>query len=65
VSFHRTFESTSSAITDLVKAQSALLDYTGHVRPMPKRRQHELISTIHGLRRQLGWRALDMTGRTK
>lgn len=58
-----TLEDTAATSTELVKTQNLLLDYTGHVRPMSGSRQRCLVAAIQQLRTQLGWPALDMSGR--
>lgn len=50
--------------TQVVKLQSDLLDYTGHVRRgLTQQRARDLVEKINGTRETLGWRPLDMTGR--
>jgi chromosome segregation ATPase len=48
----------------LITLQGELLDYSGHVtRGLPRGRALELLEEIQGIRRNRGWRALDMAGR--
>ena len=59
-----TFEETTARITEVVRAQNELLDYTGHVvRGLSRDRAAELIKTINAGRERLGWKPLDLYGR--
>lgn len=61
-----TFDESTRAITRIACLQNELLDHTGHVtRGMSRDDRRITLDEIQRLRAKVGWKPLDMTGRTR
>jgi len=61
-----TFDESTNAITRIARLQVQLLDHTGHVnRGMSRDDRRITLNEIQRLRAAVGWKPLDMTGRTR
>jgi hypothetical protein len=61
-----TFDEGTKDITRITFFQNQLLDHTGHtVRGLTRDDKRMLVDEIQRLRQRVGWKPLDMTGRTR
>jgi hypothetical protein len=61
-----TFAENSRSITRICRLQVGLFDHTGHVRRGTSRADGRmLVDEINRERARVGWKSLDMTGRTR